>query len=534
MRRLNPFSSTNDVLLDWSRIREPHQFKNINVFIGANGGGKSTVLDLINAIPNPQGYATLPRENKKSEALTAFELQFSNGFNLFGMSVSNPLEGALNDSNVRCAPEDALDSQYLGLRVGTDKEESVVFNKNISKLAISPESEVEIRTSLKKLCCEVFSWDSEAKQDVAKLVAKLNVAAPHLHGVLSEEANLQAASDRAAGFIDGAIAYKIKHPFSVLEDGRIAIYLSDDSRQVNNIHFSTLPSGWKRLASILCWLEDCQDGGVCLIEEPETHMHPRLQRYLAREMAQLAKDKSLQLFVATHSPVFQQSGAWHSDVSVFEAGTENLRRLDSAWKVLDSLGIRGADISQSNGVIWVEGPSDRLYIKHWLSLWCKTRQRTEPTENVDYSFAFYGGSSLSHFTAQEAEGFIDMLKINRNFGIVMDRDLDLVTDESSHIVCTTPNSAKAKIMGAVNGMGARNSFVWVTDEYTMESYLPAKFSEKYFNNLNNRFNLKSGTKVHVAANYMKTHSSWNNCAKSLEPLETHIARLHHTITMWSK
>ena len=33
------------------------------------------------------------------------------------------------------------------------------------------------------------------------------------------------------------------------------------------------------------------------------------------------------------------------------------------YDVLDDLGAKASDIFQSNGIIWVEGPSDRIYIK---------------------------------------------------------------------------------------------------------------------------------------------------------------------------
>ena len=33
---------------------------------------------------------------------------------------------------------------------------------------------------------------------------------------------------------------------------------------------------------------------------------------------------------------------------------------------LDDIGIKASDILQSNGIIWVEGPSDRIYINKWI------------------------------------------------------------------------------------------------------------------------------------------------------------------------
>ena len=33
--------------------------------------------------------------------------------------------------------------------------------------------------------------------------------------------------------------------------------------------------------------------------------------------------------------------------------------------MLNDLDVRASDLLQSNGIIWVEGPSDRIYIKRW-------------------------------------------------------------------------------------------------------------------------------------------------------------------------
>jgi hypothetical protein len=50
-------------------------------------------------------------------------------------------------------------------------------------------------------------------------------------------------------------------------------------------------------------------------------------------------------------------------------------------------------------VIWVEGPSDRIYIRHWLKL-----ADAHLTEEVHFSIMFYGGKLLSHLSAGETDG----------------------------------------------------------------------------------------------------------------------------------
>lgn len=57
------------------------------------------------------------------------------------------------------------------------------------------------------------------------------------------------------------------------------------------------------------------------------------------------------------------------------------------YAILDDLDVRASDLLQSNGIIWVEGPSDRVYIKHWLHQFCQCSFK----EGSDYQFLYYGG-----------------------------------------------------------------------------------------------------------------------------------------------
>ena len=49
-------------------------------------------------------------------------------------------------------------------------------------------------------------------------------------------------------------------------------------------------------------------------------------------------------------------------------------------------------ILQANCVVWVEGPSDRIYLKHWIEA-----VTSELIEGLHYSIMFYGGRLLSRF-----------------------------------------------------------------------------------------------------------------------------------------
>ncbi|SHU60945.1 Uncharacterised protein [Mycobacteroides abscessus subsp. bolletii] len=54
-------------------------------------------------------------------------------------------------------------------------------------------------------------------------------------------------------------------------------------------------------------------------------------------------------------------------------------------QVCVDLGYRPSDLLQANYVVWVEGPSDRTYIRRWLQI-----ANPDLQEGIDYSIMFYG------------------------------------------------------------------------------------------------------------------------------------------------
>ncbi len=199
---------------------------------------------------------------------------------------------------------------------------------------------------------------------------------------------------------------------------------------------------------------------IFLIEEPELGVHPTLQRVFARFVNK--ERQQGQVIFSTHSSVFLNERNLDAVVRVSLVGGRSVANECSGYTdartVLDDLGQRASDVLQANVCVWVEGPTDRLLVRHWLDL-----HQPSLKEGVDYQFVLYGGALVSYlaFGEGESDDLMNALRLSRNAVVIVDRDR-----------ATQAEPLKARAERVLREVAEAGGIGWCTSGREIENYIP--------------------------------------------------------------
>ena len=488
--------------------------KSINVIIGRNNSGKSHLLDLVEAlcygIHNSQGWQYRCISILDEESLRSVFIEGAREDPLGGDHwrdhgrhfIDKPITW---EANTKAQKVD-IDDWEFGIHKG------IVFPDDSQLDSPYGEHSTNVRrTLIKKVIGNLFHpfneqsfrrllADRDIKTEPATANLKLgsdgngatNIVQRFLHTANKEYPRkvIQKELLEALNSIFGNDGEFSEITVQVHDDGKSdgpkghwEIYLGEDKKEL--IPLSKLGSGLKTILLVLLNLlvvpkieNKNKSDFVFAFEELENNLHPALLRRLFQYIEEYAINKNAHIFLTTHSSTALDFFSISNNAQITHVvhDGESARTIPVSAHfdrlgVVSELGAKPSDLLQANGIVWVEGPSDRIYLNHWIALYSEGRFQ----EGRDYQCAFYGGALLARTQfmspeeAEEAEtDLVNLLRVNPNIIVVCDGDRTAKDSDIKDRVKRI-NTEVQKIPDA---------HIWITSAKEIENYIPGSVLEE--------------------------------------------------------
>jgi len=469
------------------------KIKNINVIAGRNNSGKSSLLELIDYAINSQKefsrslwHGKTPPEIIaqspliKEELIQIFQEQHSGGDipgnnhwnyatkNLISLEYTWILNGQHDKRFTESEANDAIYKQCSDLsyperyipklaNVMTNPLKGRIYRRIFAERNITPENDTSADL-------EAMGHGEGITNIIQLFLNKANYDSQLVETTFLSELNTVFKADAKFTHIN----------CQQLENGKWEIYLEEKHK--GRIPLSESGSGLQTIILVLVHIHlvpvaekrELKDY-VFGFEELENNLHPALLRNLLSYIYDISLKHGCLFFLTTHSNVEIDYFSKKENAQIVHVSHDNKEAYCSTVKtyfdkrnILDELDFRASDILQSNGIIWVEGPSDKTYLNKWIDLWSEGGLK----EGIDYICIPYGGNLKSHLSSVDpdlVEEAISILRVNRNACILMDSDKknedDGINDTTQRLVSEFEN---------IDGLA------WVTMGREIENYIPVE------------------------------------------------------------
>jgi len=534
--------------------------KPINIIIGRNNSGKSRLLDLIAFSIAPKNLKDQSSGGKPSGILMTLPLTESEIKRVFPENTSGGIIGGnfwdfgkkfvgkmitisiSEESQRRFISTDPP----LGLKSGNEFEDplaKVVRNPFAAKKFRKIQAERDIKPDASSVGREVNEDGNGATNNVDLFINDKNYSRDLVTQTLLEDLNSIVEPDMH--FEDVTVRRDS-------QNNTWEIFLKEKGKGL--IPLSRSGSGLKTILLVLInilLIPEKEKIGLYnyffAFEELENNLHPAIQRRLFAYIRTVALNKKAHFIITTHSNIVIDQFSRDPLAQIYhvlhnqnESKVIPVKTYVEACGVLDDLDIRASDLLQSNGLIWVEGPSDRIYLTKFIELWSEG----EIHEGTHYQCVFYGGRLLAHLSSEmpgtDIDNLIKILLTNRNAMMLIDSDKKSEDDDI--------NDTKKRMLKEITSAGG---ICWITKGKTIENYIPSnaisslfKIEEKtevgqyeYFGNCLDTIEMGEGTRFLrnkvLFAERIRPYLKKEDLIKSLD-LDERLDEVVQEIKKWNK
>jgi len=213
-----------------------------------------------------------------------------------------------------------------------------------------------------------------------------------------------------------------------------------------------------------------ESNSFIFIDEPELNLHPGMQRLFLDQISTNPdlKKKNLTYIISTHSNHFLDLTIEKNNVSIYSFSpmvdsdekkieVKNVNIGDN--QLLKHLGVNNSSVFLANSSIWVEGISDRNYLKSFLNAYVSflneqpNNKFVNIREDIDFAFFEYAGSNIDHYIFDEINNEEEEKLILKDINsLALNNRIFLLADSDA----VKSNSAKWKRLKALENRKSEN------------------------------------------------------------------------------
>jgi len=228
------------------------------------------------------------------------------------------------------------------------------------------------------------------------------------------------------------------------EDKKLFVFSFGDLKLTSN----EVGTGYSMLYILLMELLRNENKHLVIIDEIESHLQPGLIRVLIRILREIevrGTKRNVQYILATHSPTVIESAKEKDFLYRFQKFNQSctfykfFRAKDDLTQMrqaCNDLGVIPGDALLSNIVIWVEGPTEILWLRKLLEIYLpeykdSKNKTSNIIEGLHFSILMTGGGLISNLSFDEqdfdismplTEQYLKVLRVNPNPFVIIDFD----------------------------------------------------------------------------------------------------------------
>ncbi len=246
----------------------------------------------------------------------------------------------------------------------------------------------------------------------------------------------------------------------------------DIEGEVETRDLHDLGDGIQALIVLMYKIFMAENNSFIFIDEPELNLHPGMQRLFLEQIYsnEALKKKNLIYIITTHSNHFLDLTIEKNDVSIYSFSQKNTKNGEKQFiiknvnagdnQILKNLGVNNSSVFMANCSIWVEGISDRNYIKAFLKSYSENILKNDKKnyinlkEDIDFAFFEYAGSNIDHyFFENDIEKIDGDIVINDIKALALSNRIFLLADSDA---TTISNKSKYKRLKTLENSSSDN------------------------------------------------------------------------------